>query len=162
MKDMDMLKEELMLQARKDGICLEGYETMRSCDRDQLIDYYVTNPDWCMERDFPDLHTLTTSFANIQHKGVYVNQVFHGELLNDLQALIFHNCKGVIKTSLNLGLKIIPMFYFANNCEITIECMEDIHIPIYIFGNNDVTTCGNANFKIFNREVFTGGDAPRR
>lgn len=153
---MENLKEELMLGARSNGICLEGYETMRSCDRDQLIDYYTTNPDWCLERDFPDLHTLTNEFSDIQHKGVYVNHVFHGEVLDDLQAYIFHNCKGVIKTRLNLARAIIPMFYFANNCDLTIECMENIVIPLYVFGKNDIRTSGDATYKTYQHKLIKG------
>lgn len=155
------IKEKLMDEARDKGICLEGYETMRERDTNGLIAYYIQNPDWCMERNFPDLHTLATSFANIQDKGVYVNHTFHGEVLNNLQAYIFHNCKGVVKTRINLADCIIPMFYFGNNCDITIECMEDIQIPLYIFGKNRVNTGGNAKFKIYKHKVFTK-DAPRR
>lgn len=151
---MAYLKDKLMLGARNNGICLGGYETMRERDLDGLIEYYIQNPDWCLERNFPDLQTLSTEFADITHKGVYVNHVFHGEVLNDLQAYIFHNCKGVIKTRLNLAHCIIPMFYFANNCDITIECMEDIAIPLYIFGNNKIQTSGNAKYKKYQHKLL--------
>lgn len=159
---MDSLKDKLMLGARTEGICLEGYETMRERNLDGLIDYYIQNPDWCLERNFPDLQTLTASFSNIEDKGVYVNHTFHGEVLNSLQAYIFHNCKGVVKTRLSLALKLIPMFYFANNCDITIECMEDINIPLYVFGKNRVRTEGKAKFKTYKHKVFINHDAPRR
>lgn len=154
MKDIENLKIELMHGAQKGGICDEGYHIMRSRDFDGLIAYYIQNVDWCMERSFPDLQTLTDEFADLASKGIYVNHVFHGEILNDLQAYIFHNCKGVIKTRLNLALKIIPMFYFANNCDLTIECMEDIDIPLYIFGKNDIKTSGNAKFRIYKHKLL--------
>lgn len=153
---MDYLKNKLMQGARDKGICLEGYETMRGRNLDGLINYYIQNPDWCLERNFPDLQTLATRFSDLSHKGIYVNTTFHGEVLNDLQAYIFHNCKGVIKTRLNLALKIIPMFYFANNCDITIECMEGIVIPLYIFGKNNVSTSGNAKFKKYQHKLLKG------
>lgn len=154
MNDIEILKGRLIRNALKDGICEEGYDIMQSRDIDGLVDYYIANPDWCLERDFPDLQTLATDFADIQNKGVYINTTLHGEVLNDLQVYIFHNCKGVIKTRLNLAHRIIPMFYFANNCDITIECMEDIVVPLYIFGENRVITSGNAKFKTYQHKLL--------
>lgn len=159
---MDSLKDKLMREARDGGICLQGYETMRERDINGLIAYYIQNPDWCMERNFPDLHTLETDFADLAPKGIYVGKTFHGEVLNDLQAYIFHNCKGVIKTRINLVECTIPMFYFGNNCDLTIECMEDIQIPLYVFGKNKIKTSGNATFKVYKNKVFSKQDAPRR
>lgn len=153
MKD---IKDFLVEGARNGGICLEGYNRMKDSDLDQLIEYYIQNPDWCLERNFPDLQTLSTEFANIQHKGVYINHEFNGEVLNDLQAYIFHNCKGIIKTRLNVEQCIIPMFYFGNNCDLAIECEEDIHIPLYIFGENNVTTSGGALFNIYRHKLIGG------
>lgn len=149
------LKELLMLEAREGGICEEGYHIMRSRDIDGLVAYYIQNPDWCIERDFPDLKTLTTHFSDLSHKGIYVNRTFDGELLNDLQAYIFHNCKGTIRVSLNRERQIIPMLYFANNCDMVIECNENISVPLYIFGENSIAT-NNANaFKLYKRPLLT-------
>lgn len=152
---MNKVKENLMREAREGGICLEGYEKMRKCDRDQLIDYYIINPDWCLERNFPDLQTLATKFSDLSHKGVYVKHSFNGEVLDDLQVYIFHNCKGRIRVRLNTERKLIPMLYFANNCDMVIECNENISVPLYIFGENTIVT-NNANaFRFFKRPLIT-------
>ena len=47
------LKETLMEGAKDGGICADGYGKIRAYDRDEVIDYYLGNLDWCMERGFP-------------------------------------------------------------------------------------------------------------
>lgn len=155
MKDTKDIKEELMQEARDNGICLEGYETMRSCSRSEMIDYYIQNPDWCLERNFPDLHTLETHFSDLSHKGIYVNHTFHGEVLDDLQTYIFHNCKGRIRVRLNTEKKLIPMLYFANDCDMVIECDDNISVPLYIFGDNSIAINNSQAFKFYKHKLLT-------
>lgn len=147
---MKEIKESLIHTAHAKGICAEGYRQMlESSDIDALVNYYVANPDWCLERSFPDLQTLTDKFADYEDKGVFVNKTFHGELLNDLQTYIFHNCKGTIKVGLNVDKAIIPMLYLANNCDLEIVGISEIkpikpsEVPVYMFGQNDVSARDN-------------------
>lgn len=157
---MENLKDKLADTARKKGICREGYERILRGDRDNLIDYYLEVPDWCLERNFPDMRTLTDEFADCEDRGVFVGKTFHGELLNDLQTYIFHNCKGTIKVGLNVDKSIIPMLYMANGCRMRIVGVGEEHIkpkdhakvPIYIYGRNDLSARNNryVEFKIFN------------
>lgn len=151
---MGALKEKLINDARECGICKEGYETMRSLGIKGLIDYYIANPDWCMERNFPDLYLLSNAFAEIQDKGVYVNHTFHGEVLDDLQVYIFHNCKGRIRVRLNTEKRLIPMLYFANDCDMVIECSDNISVPLYIFGENTIATANPQAFKYYKRPLL--------
>lgn len=151
---MNDLKEMLMADARAKGICLDGLSKMRVLpDKGELIDYYVENPDWCLERSFPDFETLQTAFANCGEKGVFVGRKFRGEVLNDLQAYIFHNCSGTVKVGLNVDKAIIPMLYIANNCRLRIVGVGDVvprrrsEVPVYIFGRNDVSARGNQYVK---------------
>lgn len=144
------LKETLISAAHAEGICTEGYKQMLgSADVESMVDYYTANPDWCLERGFPDMKTLRKHFADISHKGVFVDHTFKGELLNDLQAYIFHNCKGTIKVGLNVDKAIIPMLYLANGCRLRIVGVGEIVpekptvLPIYTFGKNDVSAKGN-------------------
>lgn len=155
---MSDLKEQLMALAREKGICAPGYEEMRVDDIDALVDYYVQNPDWCMERDFPTLPVLREHFSNIEDKGVFVGKTFHGELLNDLQTYIFHNCKGTVKVGLNVDKGIIPMLYVANGCRMRFVGVGDVVpsrkqrsiVPVYIFGDNDISARDN-KYVVFNR-----------
>lgn len=149
---MDDLKYLLMEQARGKGICLDGYSAMRTDSIDMLIDYYIQNPDWCLERDYPTFQFLKDNFSDIEDKGVFVGKTFHGELLNELQTYIFHNCSGTIKVGLNVDKKIIPMLYLANGCRLKIQGVADYRpkresertvVPIYTFGNNDVSAKDN-------------------
>ena len=130
------LKETLMNDARRGGICAEGYGQMRGYDREGLIDYYVQNPDWCMERGFPSLELLRREFSDIEEKGVFVSKTFDGEVFDKLQTYIFHDCKGTIRVAMDYGNAVIPMLYFANGCNIRVECEQKndpaINVPLYI------------------------------
>ena len=160
MKD---IRKELLHTAHEKGICADGYRQMlESADIDALIEYYTAQPDWCLERDFPDLEMLREHFADAGEKGVFVERAFKGELLNERQAYVFHNCKGTIKVALNVEKAVIPMIYLANGCRMRIEGVADekirasaltqslagvgrvgklppIRVPIYLFGENAVT-----------------------
>lgn len=147
---MENLKDSLLNTAHAKGICSEGYKQMlESAGVDAMVDYYVANPDWCLERSFPDLQTLTEKFSDCEDKGVFVNKTFNGELLNDLQTYIFHNCKGTIKVGLNVDKAIIPMLYLANGCRLRILGVGDTvpkvpsEVPVYVFGKNDVSARNN-------------------
>ena len=130
------LKETLMEDARRGGICAEGYGQMRGYDREGLIDYYVQNPDWCMERGFPSLKLLRSEFSDIEDKGVFVSKTFDGEVFDKLQTYIFHDCKGTIRVAMDYENAVIPMLYFANGCRIRVECEQKndpaINVPLYI------------------------------
>ena len=147
------IKEKLMADAKQNDICAEGYSHMRASDRNMLIEYYVANPDWCLERNFPQLEVLTEHFSDCEDKGVYVNKTFKGELLNDLQVYVFHHCKGTIKVGLNVEKAILPMLYIANGCRLRIVGVgqEGVSrpsgIPIYIFGKNDLSARNNRYVK---------------
>lgn len=147
---MDNLKEILINTAHAKGICAEGYKQMlESADIGEMTEYYVANPDWCMERNFPSLVMLREHFADCGDKGVFVDRTFHGELLNDLQTYIFHNCKGTIKVGLNVDKAIIPMLYLANGCRLRIIGTGDVvpkkqsEVPVYVFGKNDLSARDN-------------------
>lgn len=156
------LKETLIAIAQSKGICEPGNERMLRSDRAALIDYYLEMPDWCLERDFPDLHTLTDEFADCEDKGVFVNKTFHGELLNDLQTYIFHNCRGTIKVGLNVDKSLVPMLYLANNCHLRIVGVGEViprrpcEVPVYLFGRNQHSAKGNryVKFNIYKHAIL--------
>lgn len=147
------LKETLMEDARRGGICAEGYGLMRGYDREGLIDYYLANPDWCIERSFPSLKLLHREFSDIEDKGVFVGRTFDGEVFDRLQAYIFHDCKGTIRVAMDYDNAVIPMLYFANGCKIRVECEQRndpaINVPLYIAEDCKVTGAktDNCNFK---------------
>jgi hypothetical protein len=147
---MNELKDKLITGARVKGICADGLKELHhASELSEMIDYYITNPDWCMERDFPDIDTLRAEFSDIEDKGVFVDKVFNGELLNDRQVYIFHNCTGVIKVALNVEKAIAPMLYFANGCRLKIVGTGDAKprvlatVPLYIFGDNKIVAQHN-------------------
>ena len=61
------IKDYLIKQARLNNVCFEGYNIMRSSDINGLVDYYLSAPDWCLERDFP-VATIKLIFNNFADK----------------------------------------------------------------------------------------------
>lgn len=151
------LKETLMKDARRGGICAPGYELMRGYDREGLIGYYLANPDWCMERGFPSLELLRREFSDIEDKGVFVGKTFDGEVFDKLQTYIFHDCKGTIRVAMDYDNAVIPMLYFANGCKIRVECGQKndpaINVPLYIAENSKVTGAKSDNC-VFKRKTI--------
>lgn len=129
------LKEILLGEAQRAGICKDGYKRIVYSEIDRIIEFYLECPDWCMARDFPSLDLLRREFPDVQDKGIYVDQTFTGELFSGKQTYIFHNCKGTIKVAMDYDKEIIPMLYFANGCDITVSCEQEnnppIRVPIY-------------------------------
>jgi len=150
---MEEIKGMLMTEAKAQGICAGGYEDMRNRDIDGLVDYYLANPDWCMERGYPTLEVLREHFSHIEDKGVFVDKTFTGELLDEKQVYIFHNCKGTVKVGLNMENGIIPMLYVGNKCRLriigtgTTIPVRRSEVPVYIFGKNDVSANDNRYVK---------------
>ncbi len=140
MNDMQ-LKEMLMEEARRGGICADGFREMRTDSIGELVDYYIANPDWCMERSFPSLDILHSEFSDIEDKGVYVGKTFNGEVFSEKQVYIFHDCKGTIKVAMDYDNAVIPMLYFANGCNMTISCNQPnnppIRVPLYVTDEGD-------------------------
>lgn len=151
------LKETLMEDARRGGICAEGYGQMRGYDREGLIGYYLANPDWSIERGFPSLKLLRREFSDIEDKGVYVGRTFDGEVFDKLQTYIFHDCKGTIKVEMDYENAVIPMLYFANGCNIRVECEQKndpaINVPLYIAEDCKVVGAKTDNC-VFKRKII--------
>ncbi len=153
---MSNLIEQLKEQAKAKGICTEGYHNLCILDKDALVDYYLSIPDWCLERDFPSYPMLHEHFADCEDKGVYVGKTFHGEILNEHQSYIFHNCKGTVKVGLSVEQSIIPMLYVANGCRLRFVGAGDYApknpdersiVPVYSFGKNDISARDNRYVK---------------
>lgn len=159
---MTELQDTIIAKSRDAGICAEGFKRLHDLDKEGLVDYYLSIPDWCLERNFPPLPILRDNFCDITEKGVYVDHTFHGEVLNDLQTYVFHNCKGTIKVGLNTDKAIAPMLYLANGCRLRIVGVGDVvpkeptKVPIYTFGKNDVSARKNkyVNFTIYKNKLI--------
>jgi hypothetical protein len=148
------LKEKLLREARLHNACAEGIEKIRNLpDIERAIMYYVQIIDWSLERNYPSLTFLRENFdkEELASFGIFIDKHFHGELLNDLQAYVFHNCTGHINVALNTEKAIIPMLYFANGCNMKIGCEEEyfkpIRVPIYIFGDNSISAISDENIE---------------
>ena len=157
-------KDSLLRYGKLNSMCAENIEALKECEtKSDAILLYKKTIDWALERNYPTLEILRSEFADCQDDGLFIDHIFNGETLNENQVYVFHNCKGTIKVGLNTDKAIIPMLYFANNCEMRIEginamrVMPDI-IPCYVFGDNSIAAENdiNAIFRIHREEVKNG------
>lgn len=153
-----------MRDARLNKMCGENIAALRACTgKSEAIRLYKRTIDWALERGYPTMDVLRKEFDNDDARdlGIYIDRIFYGEILDRHQVYVFHNCKGDINTQLNYDRRIIPMLYFANGCEMTVDCKQlqpcgiPIRVPLYIFGENAITAVDsvNATFRFYNREA---------
>lgn len=157
-------KDLLLRYGKLNSMCKENIDALKNCEtKHDSIDLYKKTIDWALERNFPNLAILRKEFMDCQDDGIFIDHTFNGETLNEHQVYVFHNCKGTIKVGLNTNKSIIPMLYFANNCEMTVVGTNAIRvrpdiIPCYIFGENNIEAENdiNAIFRIYREEVKYG------
>ena len=146
-------------------MCEDNRAYLSACEtKEDAIRLYKQTIDWALEEDYPSLDFLRKEFGDQESQGLFVDRIFNGEVLNEHQVYVFHNCKGVIRVGLNLAKKIIPMCYFANGCDMTILGVEGERVfpdrvPLYIFGDNklDAKNSQTMEIRIFKHKVKKGG-----
>ena len=151
--------------AREHRMCADNRAYLSACEtKEDAIRLYKQTIDWALEEEYPDLDFLRKEFADQQSQGIFIDHNFDGEILNEHQVYVFHNCTGTIRVGLNLAKKIIPMCYFANNCDMTILGIEGEkafpdRVPLYIFGKNKInaTNSNTMEVRIYQHETKRGG-----
>lgn len=138
-------KRQLRREASAHHMCEDYRHALEESDsKVSAIGLYKRMIDWALEEGYPCLFTLRKHFSNYQTAGIFIDEHFNGEILNEQQVYVFHHCTGTIRTSINVDKKIIPMLYFANGCDMKIESgggwnmKVPIRVPLYLFGDNNV------------------------
>lgn len=127
--------------AKTDG-CTEAYRELLSCGtKDDIIEVYKRNYQWCLENDFPCIDFIKREFSGYGHENIFVGKHFDGETIKT-QTVIFHNCTGIVNVEMDYEERVIPMLYFANDCKMNVVCRQEnvfpIRVPLYIFGDNHI------------------------
>lgn len=122
--------------------CREAYHELLQCvTKDDIIEVYKRNYQWCLENDFPDIDLIRREFSGYEKENIFVGRHFNGETVK-AQTVIFHDCTGVVNVEMDYEEKIIPMLYFANGCRMNVVCRQEnvfpIRVPLYIFGENHI------------------------
>lgn len=138
-------KRQVRREASAHHMCEENRTALSSITtKEEAVDLYKRTIDWALEEDYPCLDTLRKNFSDCEEYGVFIGKHFNGEMLNDQQAYVFHQCTGEIRVGLNLQKRIIPMLYFANGCNMIVKAAEGapasfpLRVPCYVFGQNRV------------------------
>lgn len=160
-------KPYLQRLAREHNMCADNRAYLSACEtKEDAIRLYKQTIDWALEEGYPDLDFLRKEFSHCESEGLYIDHHFEGDILNEQQVYVFHNCTGTIRVGLNLAKKIIPMCYFANNCDMTILGIETENgfmpdrVPLYIFGENNIhaENSHTMEVRIYHSGVKKGGN----
>ena len=148
-------KPYLQRLAREHRMCADNRAYLSACEtKEDAIRLYKQTIDWALEEEYPDLDFLRKEFADQQSQGIFIDHNFDGEILNEHQVYVFHHCTGTIRVGLNLAKKIIPMCYFANDCDMTILGVETAdqflpdRVPLYIFGKNKINAANSNTMEV--------------
>ena len=137
------LKRLLRREASAHHMCEENRNALEEIEtKANAVALYKKTIDWALEEGYPSLPELRRFFSDCEDLGIYVDKVFHGETLKDHQVYVFHNCKGQIRTGINVEKSIIPMLYFANHCEMSVKSsgsFGQVRVPLYVFGENAIS-----------------------
>lgn len=122
----------------------ENYMTpLKKCKTpQQAIRLYKNCISWALQEKYPTKDELL-SFASketLAENGVYIDNVFNGELINGFICCVFINCSGIIKTGLNVAKDILPMLYLSDSkLEIqTDSALLSNSIPIELYYDSHV------------------------
>lgn len=137
-------KQSLLDLAKSNNMCVDNYKALIDCNNKQdAVSLYKRTIDWALKRNYPAIEFLRQEFSDCEDLGLFVDKEFNGELLDNYQCYVFHNCSGHILVDLNAEKKIIPMLYFANGTNMTISRANSAHslpikVPLYIYGKNSI------------------------
>lgn len=125
------------------GMCKENRDALGSVEtKRDAVALYKKTIDWALEEGYPDINTLRREFSDCEGEGIFVDKDFHGDILTDHKVYVFHHCRGTIRVGLNAKKRIIPMLYFANECDMDIKGIPgsamQVRVPLYIFGPNRI------------------------
>ena len=98
----------------------------------QAIRLYKNCISWALQEQYPTKADLL-AFASVDtlaSYGIYIDQVFNGERIDDHVCCVFLNCRGWIRTGLNIDKAIIPMLYLSDESDIQVKVEDKLPYPI--------------------------------
>lgn len=160
---MNKLSDELLKLAMRAGLCAEHTQQWnRDWSEEELLNYYKTNPNWCLERRFPSLDLMRKYFKTplAKNKGVYIDD--YVTMRADGLCYIFNNCTvgvitgGVSRFYFGLGSigKIIVedvadcVIDYYDDSQIEVELRGKARLTVYRYGDKDISIIGGTNYKV--------------
>lgn len=98
----------------------------------QAIRLYKNCISWALLEQYPNKEEML-SFADKEtwaNNGVYIDTEFNGERIDEHIFCVFINCKGHIRTGLNIKKQIIPKLYLSEGSSLSVEVDENLRFPI--------------------------------
>lgn len=150
----NQLSEELYELACEADLCNEHRNMWGDKDKLALMQYYKDNPDWCLERQYPDLEYMERHFnsADSRAEGIFVSQKVDGLVLDE-QVYIFINCKGYAHIKFDPNKAIYPMIYLSQGSKMKFV-VDGSSTPFQLYDNSkiEVDVVNGGKYKIYKCE----------
>lgn len=121
--------------AMNNGLCTEHAIAWGEMDKEAMVRYYVTNPDWCLERQFPptDFMQQHADDELLAKHGVYINKDFSGaDCVPDI--VILNNCRGTVE----IKEYRVARVYVALNSNVTFKVGENAILFVDMYDDSSI------------------------
>lgn len=123
------------------GICKEHADKWdNDWTTEDLVNYFMTNPNWCLKRHFPSHEILKRNFNNtfVQSKGVFVDSDVTLRAVDS--SYVFLNCRSGIITKdvcrLYFGIGGVARIIVESNGYLTVDVYDDVDLDIELRDNS--------------------------
>lgn len=158
--------DKLARLAKKNGICNEWYEELKTIDNhDLLIEKYLKGIDFCLSNDFPTNDFIRANFAGkMEHHGVFLDSIFRVVNIRKLVALgasqgsieisDYNTCEIFVKhdsmvdvTVKDKAFVVIDVF---DNARVTVNALGSSRVLInkYMGATAEINVSGDAHCKV--------------
>lgn len=116
------------------GMCAEYRQKIKESEsKEELVGFYKTIPNWCLENHHPPLDVMKT--FNGVDDGFYAD--CNVDIVADKQTYIFNQCTGRVTTKFNTKDPYFPMLYFGLGCDMEV-IVDGFRCTIELYDNSKV------------------------
>jgi len=135
---MSNLSDNLKQMAINNGLCQDHIKSWRNYSDEELIEYYVTNPCWCIERNFPSNKFIIDNFiqSDLNKHGIFINDKLTDKDIKN-NTLIISDCVGEIGVN---AYRVVRAYVSGNshikfkiieNAILIVDCYNLLVYPLY-------------------------------
>lgn len=164
------LSNILKQMAVDNELCQEHQEKWDYYTVDRLLDYYVQNPEWCIQNNYPGKEFILKNFSiyDLNCHGIYIDQDITGIDINK-QIIMLHDCTGqievknydVLRAYMSMGNMVCfttkdnSMLYvdMYDKSRCHIKTKDKSHATVYNYNSCLVTQGGTKNVKVVSKKT---------
>ena len=136
--------KELAKEAKKNGICEEWYQDLRtSDDKDKLLGLYIKGIDFCLSNDYPTNEYIRNNFkGRMEAYGIHLDEEL--SCTNERTVVALGVCSGDIENS---GFTVSEVF-LKHSSILTLVARDNSFTMIDMFDNSGLSIVAHDNAKV--------------